>query len=149
MSEALYVTCAECGSVNRFSDGKEEHPICGKCRVRLEPGRATSDRPVAVSDADFSSAVLGAEIPVLVDFFATWCGACRSVEPVLEALASRYKGRLRVARLDVDRNPEFSARYQIRGTPTLILFDHGQPAEKVVGAASERQLEALVRKHID
>jgi thioredoxin 2 len=149
MSEALYVKCAECGSVNRFSTAKEEHPICGECRVRLEPGRATSDRVVAVSDAEFSSDVLEAKIPVLVDFFATWCGACRSVEPVLEAFASRYKGRLKVAKLDVDRNPEISARYQVRGTPTLIFFVHGQPAEKVVGAAPERQLEALVEKHID
>lgn len=148
MSEALYVRCAECGSINRFSAGKEEHPICGKCGTRLEPGRARPDSPFTVDDAEFSSAVLEAKVPVLVDFFATWCGACRSVEPALDALASRYKGRLKVAKLDVDRNREISARYQVRGTPTLILFDRGQVAEKVVGAAPERQIEALVLKHL-
>ena len=148
MSETLYVKCTGCGSINRFDNAKDEQPICGNCKNRLEPGRATSDKPVAVSEAAFSIDILGAGIPVLVDFFATWCGACRSVEPALESLASRYKGRLRVATLDVDRNPEAARRYHIRGTPTLILFRDGQAAETVVGAAPERQLEDLVKKYV-
>jgi len=101
MSGAYYVKCTECGSVNRFNNEKGDRPVCGKCKSRLDPARATSDKPVAVNDSVFASDVLGATVPVLVDFFATWCGACRSVEPTLEALASRHKGRLKVTKLDV------------------------------------------------
>jgi thioredoxin 1 len=85
---------------------------------------------------------------VLLDFFATWCGACKSIEPALEALASRYKGRFKVAKLDIEKNPRSAAQYQIRATPTLIVFTNGQPAERVEGALPLPQLQELAGRYI-
>jgi thioredoxin len=149
MSEILYVKCRQCGSVNRFDDEKGERPVCGKCSAQLDPRGATSDRPLSVTDGTFADEVLGADVPVLVDFFATWCGACRSLEPSLEAVASQYKGRLKVGTLDVERSPESARTYRITATPTLIVFRDGRPAEQSVGALPERELQELVEKHID
>ncbi|UCD56808.1 MAG: thioredoxin [Candidatus Hydrogenedentota bacterium] len=148
MGPTLYAKCPQCGSVNRFENREGEHPVCAKCSARLNPRRATSDKPLGVSDATFSDEVLEAEVPVLVDFFATWCGACRSVEPAVEALASRYKGRLKVATLDVEQSPESARAYKIRGTPTLIVFRDGQPVGQIVGAAPESQLDRMVEKYL-
>jgi len=146
MSE--YIKCAACGAVNRAETKAGERPICGKCKNPLNLKNATADRPVPVSDADFGQQVLSAEVPVLVDFFASWCGACRTVEPALDAIAQKYKGKLKVAKLDVEQSPENARRYKIRATPTLIVFQKGQAAEQVEGALPERQLEQLVEKHV-
>lgn len=148
MSEILYAECRQCGSVNRFDNEKGKRPVCGKCSTQLDPRGATSDRPLSVTDGTFADEVLGAKVPVLVDFFATWCGACRSVEPSLEAVASRYKGRLKVSKLDVESSPDSARTYQITATPTLIVFRDGRPAEQAVGALPERELRELVERHI-
>ena len=144
----LFVKCGQCGSINRFVSNSEEYPVCAKCSTRLDTSRSTSDRPISVSDATFFDEVLHTAVPVLVDFYAPWCGACRSVEPALEAIASRHKGKLKVTTLDVDRNPRSASKYQIRATPTLIVFQNGQIVEQFVGAAPERQLLDVVQKYI-
>jgi thioredoxin 2 len=143
-----YVRCSACGSINRVQGREGERPLCGKCKNQLDLHSATTDEPMAVSDITFPEEVLSARVPVLVDFFATWCGACRSLEPSLDAVASRYKGKLKVAKLDVERNPENAGKYRIRATPTLILFREGMPAEQVEGALLEKQLDQFVRKYI-
>lgn len=148
MSELLYAKCKQCGSVNRFDGEKGKAPVCGKCSARLDARDATSDRPLSVTDGTFADEVLGAGVPVLVDFFATWCGACRSLEPALDSVASRYKGSLKVGKLDVESSPESARIYHITATPTLILFRDGRPAERAVGALPERELQKLVEKHI-
>jgi thioredoxin 2 len=148
MTGTVYVKCSQCGSVNRLVDREGERPVCGKCKSPLDISNATSDRPLAVTDENFHYEVITAKIPVLVDFFATWCGACRSLEPALEAVASRHKGKLKVGKLDVQQNPANARTYQIRATPTLIIFREGQLAERVEGALPETQLEALVEKYI-
>jgi thioredoxin 2 len=148
MNGTLYVKCSKCGSINRVVDKEGERPVCGKCKSALDTSRATSDKPLAVTDASFHEEVIAARIPVLVDFFATWCGACRSLEPALQAVSSRHKGRLKVSKLDVEQNPGSARTYQIRATPTLIVFREGKLAERVEGALPERQLETLVEKYI-
>jgi thioredoxin 2 len=145
---ASYIRCSTCGSVNRADEREGKRPICGKCKAVLDSHNATADKPVDVSDTTFGEEVLSSNVPVLVDFFATWCGACRSLEPALEAVSSRYKGKLKVAKLDVERNPENANKYQIRATPTLIVFRQGKPAEQVEGALPENQLEVMVGKHM-
>ncbi|GAB4344241.1 MAG: hypothetical protein Kow0099_23480 [Candidatus Abyssubacteria bacterium] len=147
MAAPSYVKCGQCNSVNRVNEEKQGRPLCGKCGSPLDISKATPDRPLDFSDASFSREVLAANVPVLVDFYATWCGACRSVEPSIEVLASQFRGKLKVGKLDVERNPQTANTYQIRATPTLIVFRNGRVAEQVTGALPQTQLEELVRKH--
>lgn len=90
--------------------------------------------PIIVTDKTFRKEVLKSNVPVLVDFWATWCGPCHQIAPHIEQLAKEYKGKIKVAKLDVDRNQVISGRYNIRSIPTMIIFEGGQPAERVVGA---------------
>ncbi len=96
--------------------------------------------PVEVSDASFADQVLSSERPVLVDFWATWCGPCRMVAPVLEEIAAEKSEQLTVAKLDVDANPETARNFQVVSIPTLILFKNGQPVKRIVGAKGKAAL---------
>jgi thioredoxin 1 len=100
-----------------------------------------------VSDESFGSEVLESGRPVLVDFWAPWCGPCRMLAPVVEAVAARYEGSASVVKLNVDENPTVSQRYGIKGIPTLIIFREGKEAERIVGAASKETLSRLMEKH--
>lgn len=102
----------------------------------------------AVGDSDFGSEVLSGDEPVLVDFWAEWCGPCRMVAPILEELAEQYQGRLKVAKLNVDENPQTPPKYGIRGIPTLIIFKNGEVAGQRVGALSKSQLTAFIEEHL-
>lgn len=103
---------------------------------------------VAVTDATFKDQVLGADKPVLVDFWATWCGPCRMVAPVLEEIARDHADKLTVAKVDVDENPAIARDFQIMSIPTMILFENGQPTKTIVGAKGKaallRELDAVV-----
>jgi thioredoxin 1 len=94
-----------------------------------------------VTDATFADEVLAAGVPVVVDFWAPWCGPCRAVEPVLARLEAEHDGRLRLARVDVDANPDVAARYGVLALPTAILFSGGEPREMVVGPRSQSHYE--------
>lgn len=95
-----------------------------------------------VSDASFQAEVLESEQPVLVDFWAPWCGPCRMVAPVLEEIAAEQADKLRVVKLNVDDNQQTAAKYGVMSIPTMIVFKHGQPAKTIVGAYPKRRLEA-------
>lgn len=97
-----------------------------------------------VSDASFDTDVIQSAQPVLVDYWATWCGPCKMIAPILEEVAGEYAGRLTVAKVDVDANPDTAAKYGIRGIPTLMLFKNGQAAATKVGALSKSQLTAFL-----
>jgi len=99
-----------------------------------------------VSDGDFEAEVLRSDLPVLVDFWAPWCGPCKSIAPVIEELAGQYEGRLKVAKLNVDENPMTPSRYGVRGIPNLIILRGGAVKEQIVGAVSKTRLvEAIER----
>jgi thioredoxin 1 len=95
-------------------------------------------KPVVVTDTNFEQEVLQSDIPVLVDFWATWCAPCRMIAPIMEELATEYEGKLKVAKLDVDSNPGTSIKYGVRSIPTLLFFKDGQQQEQVIGAMPKK-----------
>ncbi|MDD2893132.1 MAG: thioredoxin TrxA [Halothiobacillaceae bacterium] len=103
-----------------------------------------SENIVYLSDADFENDVLKSEIPVLVDYWAEWCGPCRMIAPILEEIAKEYAGRIKVAKLNIDENPGTPPKYGIRGIPTLMLFKDGAVAATKVGALSKSQLASFL-----
>ncbi|GEM86561.1 thioredoxin [Meiothermus granaticius] len=104
-------------------------------------------KPVEVTDASFDQTLKDNPV-VLVDFWAEWCGPCRMVAPVLEEIAKEYEGKLIVAKLDVDTNPQTAMRFRVMSIPTIILFKNGQPVEVMVGAAPKANFVAKLSKHI-
>ena len=101
-----------------------------------------------VTDATFEKEVLGSEVPVLVDYWAEWCGPCKMIAPMLEESAATYAGRLNLAKLNVDENPQRPSEYHIRSIPTLMLFKGGKPVATKVGALSKAQLAAFLDEHL-
>jgi len=105
-------------------------------------------KPIVVTDSNFQQEVLNSEKPVLVDFWAVWCGPCKMIAPVVEELAKEYAGQLKVGKLDVDNNPEVSMKYGIRSIPTLMVFKEGKVVEQIIGAVPKRNLVEKVLPHI-
>lgn len=103
---------------------------------------------VRVEDASFEKEVLNSPLPVLVDYWAEWCGPCRMIAPILDEIAQEYEGRLKVAKLNIDENPTIPPRYGIRGIPTLMLFKAGQIEATKVGALTKSQLIALLDSNL-
>lgn len=99
-------------------------------------------------DATWERDVLGAPEPVLVDFWAAWCAPCKMMVPAVEALAEEFEGRVRVGKLDIDESPETAERYEIRGVPTLVLFEGGEPKDRVVGVTSHEDLSKWIEEHV-
>jgi thioredoxin 2 len=140
--ESVIVKCRQCGTKNRIPKSRMgEGPVCGKCKAPL-PAVPITDKPVDVTDATFHSEILDFPGPVLVDCWAPWCGPCRTVGPVIEQLAAEYAGRVRIAKLNVDENPQTAARYSIRSIPTMLLFKNGDLVNNLVGALPKRDIES-------
>ena len=105
-----------------------------------------SDKVVQLTDDSFETDVTKSPVPVLVDFWASWCAPCKAISPVVDSLADEYDGKVKIAKLNVDENPATPGKFGVRGIPTLILFKDGKVVDQVVGAVPKNQLEGLIKK---
>jgi thioredoxin 2 len=136
----IELRCAFCGKRNRLDMNRAaDRPRCGECARPF-----LLDRPVKVAGEDLQALVAGADVPVLVDFYADWCGPCKVMAPVLDELAADRIGRLLVAKLDTDRAPQVSSALGIRGIPTLILYRDGREVSRQTGAVPRAALERML-----
>jgi thioredoxin 2 len=136
----VVVICVFCATPNRVDLSRlSAGPKCGKCGrpIRL-------DRPLTVTDATFDKVIKGSSVPVVVDFYADWCGPCKIMAPVLDEFARQHTGEALVLKLDTEASPATPARFGIRGIPTLIVFEQGHEARRQVGAVQAADLEKLV-----
>jgi thioredoxin 2 len=139
------IVCPHCGAVNRAPLSRleaGEKPNCGKCRQPLFDGH-----PAELSSAaDFDRMIGRTEVPVLVDFWAEWCGPCRAMAPQFEAAAQRLEPRFRLAKLDTEAAPDVAQRFNIRGIPTMILFAQGREIARQSGAMSADAIAAFAQR---
>jgi thioredoxin 2 len=136
------VPCPFCATLNRVDLARlAAGPKCGSCQRPLH-----LDRPVKLSGEQLDTVLFGTDVPILVDFYADWCGPCRMLAPVVDELAQARAGRALVLKLDTDRSPGVSERFAIRGIPTLIAFRGGRETGRHVGLAQAAQLDALLAR---
>jgi thioredoxin 2 len=141
MSEATIIPCPNCGAKNRVRPNASGFPRCSVCHTALPwLVDATQDS----FDEEITSS-----LPVLVDFWAPWCGPCRMVSPIVEKMGHDHAGRLKVVKLNVDEAPRISERYDIRGIPLLVLFVDGAERDRLVGAVPQERLRAWLEPHLD
>ena len=141
-STPLTVRCAFCGAWNRVDAARAaDRPKCGKCAKPI-----LLDRPLTLDDASFARTVEASTVPVLVDFYADWCGPCKMMAPHVDELAARYQGRALVAKLNTDLSPVTAQRFQIRSIPTVIVFRDGRAVTQQAGAVRLAELESMLAK---
>ncbi len=103
-------------------------------------------KPIEITDANFEQEVVNSDVPVLIDFWAVWCGPCKVIAPVVEEIASEYEGKLKVGKLDVDNNPNTAVKYGVRSIPTLLIFNDGQVSDQLIGALPKAQIVDRLEK---
>ena len=136
MSDGKHIVCPSCGGINRVADGKPlAEARCGKCHEALFEGA-----PASVDATQFDRQITRSDVPVVVDFWADWCGPCHAMAPSFAAAARTLEPRMRFLKLDTEAHPQIAARYNIRGIPNLIVFRHGQILAQRAGAMDAKSL---------
>jgi thioredoxin 2 len=140
-TDSFIVICPKCGVKNRIpSNRTDKKAFCGKCHVPIDAVNSQI-HPISASDSNFSDEVLNYPGAVLVDFWAPWCGPCRTMSPILDNIAVKYTGRLKVVKVNVDENPVTASRYGIRSIPSLVLFKKSNAVKSIIGAQPQEELE--------
>jgi thioredoxin 2 len=140
----VMVRCPFCGKLNRVDAARaKDRPTCGECSKPI-----LLDRPVTVTDSDLDRIVNESDIPIVVDFYADWCGPCKAMAPMFDEAARARTGEVLFTKLDTDRNPAMSARYGIRSIPTLIVFRGGKEIDRQVGSVPKPMLEKLIERAV-
>ena len=141
MTEPVQVVCPQCSTANRVSRARlADGPVCGKCKAPLFDGH-----PVVLDEQSFDRHIGSSDIPVVVDFWAQWCGPCRMMAPHFERAARELEPHVRLAKLDTEAAQSIAARYGIRSIPTLIIFKHGREIARQSGAMDSASLARWVR----
>lgn len=134
--ETVHVGCPHCGAKNRIPQARlHEGPVCGRCAEALLPGK-----PIALDEARFDALVAATELPVVVDFWAPWCGPCQSMAPQFDAAAQSLRGRALLIKVNSDDNPGLASRYGIRSIPTLLRLERGREVARRSGALPAAQI---------
>lgn len=147
-TDSIIVRCPNCGTLNRINTTKVKNgyvPRCGKCKTPLSIG---DGKPVIVTDTTFQQEVVQSSLPVLIDCWAAWCAPCRMLAPIVEQLASELAGRLKVAKLDVDANPQTAVKFGIRSIPTMLIFKNGQLVDRLVGVQPKQVIMTRINRYI-
>jgi thioredoxin 2 len=140
----MELVCPQCGAMNRVPDARlRDHPKCGKCGALVLPAA-----PIELTQANFDRFVGRDELPILIDFWAPWCGPCKQFAPVFAQTAVQFAGRLRCAKVNTEIEQTLAARHGIRSIPTLALFKQGHEVDRVSGALSGPQLQAWLTRHL-
>jgi thioredoxin len=137
----MILTCPSCGRKNRSPAGKlAEVGRCGACKTEISP----PGKPIDADPEIFREVTRDATVPVLVDFWAEWCGPCKMIAPILDEIATEYAGKVTVAKINVDENPKTPMKFSVRGIPTLILFKDGKAEGQKIGAVRKAELSTFL-----
>jgi len=141
----MELVCPHCGAINRVpTERLQQHPKCGKCGAEVLPAH-----PVELTAASFEKFVSRNELPVLVDFWAPWCGPCRMIGPVIEQLAAENVGSVKVGKMNIDESPRTAAGYGVSSIPTLMVFKGGEVVDRFVGVQPKDRLQAALDEALE
>ncbi|KGF67597.1 thioredoxin [Hoeflea sp. BAL378] len=144
MTDMIHITCPACQAKNRIPAAKlGAKPSCGACKAALFP-----DAPFELDEAGLNRHLKTDELPLLVDFWAPWCGPCRAMAPMFAQASREMAPAVRFAKLDTEQHQAVGSRFQIRGIPLIILFDHGREVARQAGAMNAGQITGWVRQHL-
>lgn len=144
-SDRQIVKCPHCGANNRVAVKPEKQAVCGRCKNFLP---AFSAQPLIVTDANFDEIVGKSDQPVLLDFWAAWCGPCRMIAPAIDSLAKDFAGKAVIGKLNVDENQRTAARFGVQSIPTLLVLKNGREVDRIIGAQPKEAIARKLRQYL-